>query len=231
VAGLLDGRAELRAARSTVRSSPADHGRFGHVSIGLGLHPGENQGMRGTVHVRAAQASDAAVVAAVYNQGIAEREATFETEPRRAGDFLARVASGRCPLLVAELDGQVVGWAGLAPYSERATYAGIGEASVYVARSARGRGVGTELCRRLAEEAQRRGFWKLLGKVFPENTASVRMVRRCGFREVGLHRCHGRLDGRWRDVLLVERLLGDAHRAAAGEEQIPQVQSAEDSPV
>jgi L-amino acid N-acyltransferase YncA len=177
------------------------------------------QGMMGTMRVRAAQASDAGVIAAVYNEGIAEREATFETEPRHARDFLARVASERFPLLVAELDGQLVGWAGLAPYSERAAYAGIGEASVYVARSARGRGVGTELCRRLAEEATATGFHKLLGKVFPENVACVRMVGRCGFREVGLHRCHGRLDGRWRDVLLVERLLGDAHQTAAVEEQ------------
>jgi L-amino acid N-acyltransferase YncA len=174
--------------------------------------------MTGTVHVRAAEASDAAVVAAVYNEGLAEREATFETEPRPAGDFIARIADGRCPLLVAELDGQIVGWAGLAPYSERAAYAGIGEASIYVARGARGRGVGTELCRQLTEEAQRRGFWKLLGKVFPENKACVRMVRRCGFQEVGLHRRHGRLDGRWRDVLLLERLLGEARdRAVAGE--------------
>ena len=68
---------------------------------------------------------------------------------------------------------------------------------------------------RLAEEAASRGLWKLVGKVFPENLPCVRMVGRCGFREVGLHRCHGRLDGRWRDVLLVERLLGEAHRIAA----------------
>jgi len=166
--------------------------------------------MISTVRVRAAQAPDVGAIAAVYNEGIAEREATFETEPRQAGDFLARVASERHPLLVAEVDGHLVGWAGLAPCSERAAYAGIGEASVYVARSARGRGVGTELCRRLAEEATAAGFWKLLGKVFPENLACVGMVRRCGFQEVGLHRCHGRLDGRWRDVLLLERLLGDA---------------------
>jgi L-amino acid N-acyltransferase YncA len=168
-----------------------------------------------TVRVRAAQAPDASVIASIYNEGIAEREATFETEARRADDFLARVASERYPLLVADLDGQLVGWAGLAPYSERAAYAGIGEASIYVARGARGQGVGTELCQQLTEEARRYGLTKLIGKVFPENTACVRMIGRCGFREVGLHRCHGRLDGQWRDVLLVERLLGDAYQAAA----------------
>lgn len=167
-------------------------------------------GVMSTVRVRAAQASDASVIASIYNEGIAEREATFETEPRRAADFHERIASERYPLLVAELDGHLVGWAGLAPYSERAAYAGIAECSIYVARSARGRGVGTELCRQLVEESERRGFYKLLGKVFPENLACVRMVGRCGFREVGLHRSHGRLDGKWRDVLILERLLGDA---------------------
>jgi L-amino acid N-acyltransferase YncA len=174
-------------------------------------------GMMSTVSVRAAQAPDAGVIASIYNEGIAEREATFETEPRQAGDFLARIDSERYPLLVAELDGQLVGWAGLAPYSERAAYAGIAECSIYVARSARGRGVGTELCRQLVQEATGRGLWKLVGKVFPENLACVRMVGRCGFHEVGLHRCHGRLDDQWRDVLLLERLLGDADQAAISE--------------
>jgi phosphinothricin acetyltransferase len=149
------------------------------------------------------------VIASIYNEGIAEREATFETEPRHAADFHERIACECYPLLVAELDGQLVGWAGLAPYSERAAYAGIAECSIYVASNARGRGVGTELCQQLTEQAAGRGLWKLVGKVFPENLACVRMVGRCGFREVGLHRCHGRLDGQWRDVLLLERLLGD----------------------
>jgi L-amino acid N-acyltransferase YncA len=170
--------------------------------------------MTNTVRVRAAQALDADAIAFIYNEGIAERAATFETEPRHAADFHERVADERFPLLVAELGEQLVGWAGLGPYSERAAYAGIGEASIYVARSSRGRGVGTELCRQLVEDAAGRGLWKLVGKVFPENAACVRMVGRCGFREVGVHYCHGRLDGRWRDVLLVERLLGDAHHAA-----------------
>jgi L-amino acid N-acyltransferase YncA len=187
---------------------------------------GENPGMTSTVHVRAARTPDAGAIAAVDNEEIAEREATFETGPRRADGFLPRVASGRCPLLVAEMEGQVMGWARLTPYSERAAYAGTAEMSVYVARGARGRGAGTELCRRFAEEAQRRGFWKLIGKIFPENTACVRMVGHCDFEDVGLHRRHGRLDGRWRDVLLVERLLGDAHRAAGGEEHGSQAQSA-----
>jgi L-amino acid N-acyltransferase YncA len=167
------------------------------------------------VRVRAAQESDAGVIASIYNDGIAGREATFETEPRHAADFNERIISERYPLLVAELDGRLVGWAGLAPYSEREAYEGIAECSIYVASDARGRGVGTEICQRLAREAAGRGLRKLIGKVFPENLACVRMVGRCGFREVGLHHRHGRLDGEWRDVLLVERLLGGVTDAAA----------------
>ena len=170
----------------------------------------------GSVCLRAARECDAGTIASIYNDGIAGREATFETEPRHAADFHERIVSERYPLLVAECDGRLVGWAGLAPYSERAAYAGIAEFSIYVASHARGRGVGTELCRRLARDAAGRGVWKLVGKVFPENLACVRMVGRCGFREVGLHHRHGRLDGEWRDVLLVERLLGDAACAAVG---------------
>jgi L-amino acid N-acyltransferase YncA len=159
-----------------------------------------------TLQVHAAQECDAEAIVAIYNEGIAGREATFETEPR-AADFLVRIASERYPLLVADLDGQIVGWAGLTPYSERQAYAGIGEFS--------GGGIGTKLCQQLSEEAQERGFYKLIGKIFPENLACVRLVGSCGFQQIGLHRRHGRLDGKWRDVLLVERLLGDASREAA----------------
>jgi L-amino acid N-acyltransferase YncA len=163
-----------------------------------------------SLRIRPADESDAAAIVAIYNEGIREREATFETELRQAGDFSARTASDRYPLLVAEVDEQLVGWAGVGPYSDRQAYAGIAELSVYVANAARGHGVGTALCNQIADEAERRGFYKLLGKVFPSNVPCIRLVSRCGFREVGLHHRHGRLDGQWREVLLVERLLGDA---------------------
>jgi L-amino acid N-acyltransferase YncA len=163
--------------------------------------------------VRPARPSDAAAVASIYNQGIAERQATFETRPRGARDVAPRLASSSHPALVAELGDGVIGWAWLTPYSDRAAYAGVAEASLYVRTEARGRGVGTRLAEALATAAERRGFHKLLGKVFTTNAASVRLVRRCGFREVGVHRCHGRLDGEWRDVVLVERLLGPARKA------------------
>jgi L-amino acid N-acyltransferase YncA len=152
-------------------------------------------------------------MAAIYNEGIAERQATFETEPRTADDVAPRLASHSHPALVADAGNEVLGWAWLTPYSDRPAYAGVAEASVYVRARARGRGIGTSLTEALAVEAERHGFHKLLGKLFTTNAASRRLVTRCGFREVGVHRAHGRLDGRWRDVLLVERLLGSARDA------------------
>ena len=160
--------------------------------------------------MRSAKATDASAIAAVYNQGIAGRESTFETEACSAQDFIERIGAGQYPVLVAELNGRVVGCAWISRYSDRPCYAGVGECSVYVAAELRGRGIGSELLGRLAEEAERRGFYKLLGKLFPTNQASVSLVQRCRFHQVGLHRCHGQLDGQWRDVLLVERLLGNA---------------------
>lgn len=166
--------------------------------------------MPSTLHIRSARESDAAVIAVIYDEGITERQATFETDLRQAADFVARIASDRYPLLVAEVEGNLAGWASIGPYSERQAYAGVAELSIYVASTARGHGVGTALCERIADEAEKRGFYKLLGKVFPSNLPCVRLVSRCDFQTVGLHRRHGRLDGQWRDVLLVERLLGDA---------------------
>jgi L-amino acid N-acyltransferase YncA len=158
--------------------------------------------------VRDAALADCEAVAAIYNAAIAERESTFETELRVAEDFSARIGAERFPLLVAEAGGGVIGWAGLAAYSDRPCYAGIGECSVYVAPEARGKGVGTALAEALALEAERNGFHKLLGKLFTDNAASIRLCERCDFSSVGIHRRHGRLDGEWRDVLVVERLLG-----------------------
>jgi L-amino acid N-acyltransferase YncA len=160
--------------------------------------------------IRPARLADAPAVAAIYNEGIEGREATLETRLRSPSELEERIVAGDHPLLVAELDGEVVGWAGLAPYSDRPAYRGVAECSVYVASARRGQGVGTRLLDALAREAERHGFHKLLGKLFPTNPASVALVRRCGFREVGLHRRHGRLDGEWRDVLLVELLLGES---------------------
>jgi len=164
------------------------------------------------VTVRGADAADAEAICAIYNAALAERGSTFETVPRSPADFDERIADARHPLLVSVAGKDVLGWAGLSPYSPRQCYAGIGEASVYVDARARGRGIGTTLAEALATTAEERGFHKLIGKLFTDNVASVRLVERCGFDSVGLHQRHGQLDGTWRDVLVVERLLGPQWR-------------------
>jgi phosphinothricin acetyltransferase len=159
--------------------------------------------------IRPAIHADAAAIARIYNQGIAERGATFETAPRRLEDIARRIDEAeRYPLLVAidERDA-VIGWAGVSAYRTRPCYAGIGEFSIYLDRNARGRGVGRRLLDALVAAAAARGYWKLVSRVFPFNTASRSLCRRCGFREVGVYEKHGRLDGRWLDVVIVEKLI------------------------
>lgn len=114
-------------------------------------------------------------------------------------------------LLVAEEGGEVVAWATVGAYEDaHPYYAGVGEATLYVERDSRRAGVGATLLDALAVEAERRGYHKLIGKIFSSNEPSLALVRSCRWREVGLHRRHGRLDGEWRDVVVVERLLGEA---------------------
>jgi len=166
------------------------------------------------VRVRPAASGDAEAVCRIYNAALAERGSTFETEPRSASDFEERIGDPRFPFLVADRERRVLGWAALAAYSGRQCYAGIGECSVYVSAEARGGGIGTALTEELADVAQLGGFHKMIGKLFTDNTASIRLVERCGFSSVGLHRRHGQLDGKWRDVLVVERLLDEPIRLA-----------------
>jgi phosphinothricin acetyltransferase len=158
--------------------------------------------------VRAAVAGDASAVAAIHNEGIEERQATFETSPRSPEDVRALLAAPSAPpFLVAATEERVVGWAAIAPFSTKHYYAGVGEASVYVARAARGRGAGRSLLEALAVAAAERGDWKLIGLIFATNTPSVALCRAAGFREVGVFERHGQLDGRWLDVVVVERRL------------------------
>jgi phosphinothricin acetyltransferase len=159
--------------------------------------------------IRPAVPADAPSIAEIYNQGVAERQATFETEPRSAEELAAAVADGK-PYLVAVRDGAVAGWASLSQFSDRACYDGVSEVSVYLDRDVRGRGIGRVLLDSMAEEAVRLGHWKLIGLIFPANRASVALFRGAGYREVGVFERHGRLDGDWRDVLIVERHLGEA---------------------
>jgi phosphinothricin acetyltransferase len=161
-----------------------------------------------TVRVRAAEPPDAPRIAAIHAEAIAERQSTFDTHASPVAELVERMTAASHLLLVAERDGAVVGWAAAAPYSTRPAYVGIAECSIYVAATARGVGVGSHLAEELATAAERRGLHKLLGKLFPANAASLRLVERCGFRTVGVHVRHGQLDGEWRDVVLVEQLLG-----------------------
>jgi L-amino acid N-acyltransferase YncA len=160
------------------------------------------------MRVREMKAADAPTVAAIYNEGIRGRGATFLTDEQVADDVAPWTDEGnRYPVLVAERDGAVVGWARASRYSELAKYSGIGELGIYVTEAAQGAGVGRTLVDALADACRERGYWKLIAKVFPENETSVALLHRCGYRDVGLHQRHGRLDGEWRDVLLLELSL------------------------
>ena len=161
------------------------------------------------MQLRAASHADAAAIAAIYNEGIEDREATFETRPRTPADVVAWLADPG-PFLVAEDGGALVGFARVSPYSDRCVYAGVGEHGVYVARAARGRGAGRALLDGLCAAAEDDGFYKLTSRIFASNGASRAVHRAAGFDEVGIQRRHGRLDGEWRDCVLVERLLGEA---------------------
>ena len=142
---------------------------------------------------------------AIYAEGIASANATFETEPPAWPDWdRAHLERHR---LVACIDGEVAGWAALSQVSARPVYAGVAEVSVYVAGGARGRGVGSALLAGLSEGADRAGIWTVQAGVFPENAASLALHRRCGFRVVGVRERLGKLNGAWRDVLLLERRM------------------------
>jgi phosphinothricin acetyltransferase len=161
------------------------------------------------LEIRPATVDDATAVAAIYNEGIEDRLATFETSPRSAEDVCGWLEDG-LPFLVALRDDELVGWARVSPYSDRCVYQGVGEHGVYVARSGRGGGVGRRLLAALCEEAERAGIYKLTSRVFTDNAASRAAHIAAGFHEIGVQRHHGRLDGHWKDCVLVERLLGDA---------------------
>jgi L-amino acid N-acyltransferase YncA len=155
------------------------------------------------VELRAMGPGDWPVVRAIYEAGIATGNATFETAaPEWAAWDAAHLAAHR---LVVRVEGRVVGWAALSPVSERCAYAGVAEDSIYVAPQAQGRGVGRALLQALVASAERGGIWTVQTGIFPENRASVRLHEACGFRVVGIRERLGRLHGRWRDVLLLER--------------------------
>ncbi|MDQ3540450.1 MAG: arsinothricin resistance N-acetyltransferase ArsN1 [Chloroflexota bacterium] len=161
---------------------------------------------RKTLRARPAVPDDAAMIARIYNEGINERIATFETAHRTSDDIAAWFGR-RYPVVVVTDGDDVIAFASTSTYRPRECYAGIAEFSVYVARSARGRGAGRLAMRTLIAEAERAGFRKLVSRVFTDNTPSLNLLGALGFREVGVYERHGQLDGVWRDVVIVERLL------------------------
>lgn len=154
------------------------------------------------MQIRALDESDWPHVSRVYAEGIATGNATFEVEPPTWEQWDAAHPALR---LVAVADGRVAGWAALSPYSDRRCYRGVAEESVYVAASARGKGVGRALLGELIARAEADGYWTLLAGVFPENVASLALHGSVGFRVVGTHHGLGEVDGVWRDVILLER--------------------------
>jgi L-amino acid N-acyltransferase YncA len=163
----------------------------------------------GDVSTRPATPDDAAAICTIYNQGIEDRVATLETEPRTPEErrqwMAARAA--RHPVVVAVTGGQVVGWGSLNAFNPRPAYDNVVDLSVYVERGWRGRGVGRALLQHLLSLARTLGYHKMVLATFPFNEAGVALYQKVGFRPVGVYREQGRLDGRWVDVLIMERLL------------------------
>jgi L-amino acid N-acyltransferase YncA len=159
------------------------------------------------VTTRRATQADAGAIARIYNQGIEDRIATFETRPRTAEDITGWF-DGVHPIVVAEEGGQIVGFASTSAYRPRECYAKIAGFSVYVAREHRGRGVGRRALEALIEESGTAGLHKLVSRIFPENIASRAACRAAGFREVGVYSAHGQLEGVWKDCVIVERMVG-----------------------
>ena len=158
------------------------------------------------VQQRAASPKDAEAIARIYNEGIEERIATFETRPRTAAEIQDWFDATH-PIVVVEEEGVVVSFANMSAYSSRECYSGVSEFSVYTTSESRGRGAGTLSVKALMEAAENAGFWKLVSRVFVENGPSRKLLLSLGFREVGVHEKHARLDGAWRDVVVVERLI------------------------
>lgn len=163
----------------------------------------------GDVSVRPATPDDAAAICTIYNQGIEDRVATLETDLRTPDERRLWLAARgpRHPVIVATVEGRVVGWGSLNPFSPRMAYQHVADFSVYVERGWRGRGVGRRMLERLIELARGLDYHKMVLSTFPTNQLGVALYERLGFQRVGIYREMGLLDGRWVDTLIMERLL------------------------
>jgi phosphinothricin acetyltransferase len=162
------------------------------------------------VRIRPATAADAEAICRIYNQGIEDRVATLETElrtPEERRQWLA-ARGPRHPVIVAENDGRIAGWASLNVFNAREAYRFVADISVYVERGARGKGIGNLLMPRLVELGREHGFHKLVLSAFPTNTGGMALYTKHGFRTVGIYQEQGQLDGHWVDTIIMERLLG-----------------------
>jgi L-amino acid N-acyltransferase YncA/DNA-binding transcriptional ArsR family regulator len=155
------------------------------------------------VHVRPVEEADMEAVVAIYAEGLETRNATFETRVPTGPALRSRWMPGLA--WVAELDGEIVGWSAVASTSSRECYRGVGESMVYVAGSARGRGVGRALLHTQVNEADAAGVWTLQASVFPENRASLALHHAAGYRTLAVRTRIAQLDGQWRDTVLLER--------------------------
>lgn len=153
-----------------------------------------------------ASLDDIPAMTQIYNEGIEDRVGTFETRPRSHDDVRAWF-DGVHPLVVVERDGRLVAFGSTSSYGSRDCYAGIADFSVYVSRAVRGQGAGRVAMEALIAAAAQAGYWKLVSRIFVENTASRSLMARVGFREVGIYEKHGKLDGVWRDAVIVERII------------------------
>lgn len=158
------------------------------------------------MYARPATVGDAAAIAVIYNQGIEDRVGTFETRLRTPED-IAQWFDGAHPLVVVEDEHGVIAFGSTSTYRPRECYNGIAECSAYVLREKRGAGAGRMALLALIDAAQQAGYWKLVSRIFVENTPSRKLCAACGFREVGVYFKHAQLDGVWRDVVIVERLI------------------------
>ncbi len=167
--------------------------------------------MKSQFRIRRATIEDAADIAAIYNEGIDERLATFNTNHVTASEMNEKITTGgdKHPVFVAASTdlNHVVGWASISPYSNRACYSGIGEISIYVRKTHRRHSIGKNLLQALIDAAETQGYWKLMARIFTFNHASRKLCKQLGFTEIGIHEKHSKLDGKWLDTVEVEKLI------------------------